>query len=458
MSSRRRPQQSPRRQSSVSALSQRTRSSLALSQTSSDDVPAAPFYNTTFSAHRLSPLHLGPDDLNPRRLQTVAQRLRDTLVGDVVRGVEVGLGRDDGDDPVMGRAGALEAVELRWVRMATLLDLGSSEGDKEEDDGQLLRNKNALSLSLRYEAASCTALLLPPLDDDTDQQQQPAAQTDSDFWGHKTDAKVPDKSRFLHLPLLLLRMPAPLKSIIAEFLSVTFDCRVSPLRLGTRSILRAWESWIKSAGLPTRGPLAKDVVLTLGFYIPPSSSSAPIAQGGDGDEEDPESQKPGLKSVDIFIPAPELRRFVDAAAATSSSSSSSFKPAAAQSRQDEDDHDEKKRTTQLLAGLLNEEGWSWNNRANHHPFTHALALYLDAHLGMNLFHPGVRITKIACGGFVIADGKVKVFAPADLRQQQVSSAEEESVLGSESLVGQRRAVFELLRDLVRKAAGRDHLA
>ncbi|KAK0710642.1 hypothetical protein B0H67DRAFT_262869 [Lasiosphaeris hirsuta] len=49
----------------------------------------------------LSRLHVGRSPLDAQRLQALAQRLRDTLVGDVVRGVEVGL---DGEDHVMGRA------------------------------------------------------------------------------------------------------------------------------------------------------------------------------------------------------------------------------------------------------------------------------------------------------------------------------------------------------------------
>ncbi|KAK0747124.1 kinetochore complex Sim4 subunit Fta1-domain-containing protein [Schizothecium vesticola] len=303
-----------------------------------------PFYSTTFSAHRVSPLYLGGpgQPLDARRLQTLAQRLRDVLVGDVVRGVEVGLSRDE--DGAMGRAGALEVVEMR--------------------------------------------------------------------------------------------MPAPLKEVVAEFLATAFDCRVSPLRLGTRSMVQGWEAWIRTAGLPTRGPLAKDVVLSLGFFLPPEQEEA------DKDEsEDEEDRQLGLKSVEVFIPAAELTRFVDAGRAPSKSKAG---PKAIW------DDDIRKR--RKLAGRMHEEGWEWRKESTDEdpavfqPFTEALGRYIDHHMGLNLFHPGVRITKLACGGFVMSESRLKIFAPAGLG---------DAVAGGGSSSGQRKAVWELLRDLVQKARGQD---
>ncbi|KAK0732213.1 kinetochore complex Sim4 subunit Fta1-domain-containing protein [Lasiosphaeris hirsuta] len=377
------------------------------SQASSADTPPPPFYNTTFSAHRVSPLHVGRSPLDAQRLQALAQRLRDTLVGDVVRGVEVGL---DGEDHVMGRAGALEAVQVRWVNVRDVLEVGAGRG---------------LSVEVRYEAAVCTALLLP---------------------GGEAEAE----EGFLELPLLLMRMPASLKVVIADFLAAAFDCRVSALRLGTRSMVRAWEAWIRAAGLPTRGPLAKDLVLSLGFYAPPVEKGAADEEGGDAERGT--DQPLGLKSIEVFIPAAELRKFVDVGSSDSIRQSRDNKTEGNRGWED----DLKKR--RKLAGRLREEGWEWRTSTNteadgeesnvlgEQPFTEALGRYLDQHLGLNLFHPGVRIIKIACGGFVMSESRMKVFAPADLG---------EAAEGDNSASGQRGAVWELVEDLVDKARARD---
>ena len=420
--------------------------------------PRVPFYNTTFSAHRVSPLYLGREPLIPARLQTLAHRLRDRLVGDVVRGVEVGLGPPGQDAGGLGRAGALEAVDVRWVSVADVLG------------ARHLRGKRALHIALRYEFASCTALLLPPLNGEGDGAEHrtgrhgraafsvAAAAADGSDLGRNQAA---DSAHFLALPLLLLRMPAPLKAVIADFLSVTFDCRVSPMRLGTRSLVASWEAWIRSAGLPSRGPFAKDVVLSLGFHVPPpvttKAAAAAAAEAGSADKEEGASgdrTQLGLKSIDVIIPAAELRRFVAAG-----------KRLAAQARNKrtaparwgwEDDLRKRRR----LAGRLYEEGWEWRMQPadrdgddgkggpERQPFTEALACYLKEHLALNLFHPGVQVIKIACGGFVMSESRLKLFTPADLRE----TGDDETPSSS---LGQMGAVVELLGGLVEKAQIRE---
>src|ERR1700761_9004372 len=93
-------------------------------------------FNTSFSTYRVSPLYVGGKRaLDDARLHVLAQRLRATLVGDVVRGVEVGL--DGGGEDL--NLGALERVELRWVEAAALLGETTP--------------REALIVSLRYENA-----------------------------------------------------------------------------------------------------------------------------------------------------------------------------------------------------------------------------------------------------------------------------------------------------------------
>ncbi|KAK3389743.1 kinetochore complex Sim4 subunit Fta1-domain-containing protein [Podospora didyma] len=451
--------------------------------TTADPLDLPPFYNTTFSAHRVSPLHIGKEPLTSARLQKLADWLRGMLVGDVVRGVEVGRGlgdrdnNEDGSGGFMGRAGALELVEIRWVPVASVLDIGrnnagddqrpesrdlGSQEEPQERGGNWstsagwqktvmgLRKKKALYISLRYEAAECTALLLPSLarggDDDDEVMMEDQALFELGKGG-RNGGKAADPQHFLALPLLLLRMPAPLKAVVSEFLAKSFDCRVSTLRMGTRSLVRSWETWIRSAGLPSRGPLAKDMVLGLGFYLPPSEAKdASASQDKEENDDAPVDHPLGLKSIDFIIPAAELRRFVDAGSNLVGENKRKKKadgPVLGW------DGDIKKR--RKLAGRLYEEGWEWRkisdedpvDEKHQQPFTEALGRYVHQHLALDLFHPGVRITKIACGGFVMSEGRVKVFAAIDLG---------DATSGAEgSGPGQRAAVWELLRDLVGKA-------
>ncbi len=263
---------------------------------------AASFLNTTFSLHRISPLFVGREPLTAERLGVFAGRLRDTLVGDVVRGIELGL---DAGGSTVGRAGALEVVTVEWVAV----------------DGIINTAREGIQLSLQYENAMFTALLLPTLEN-----------------------KVPDE-QFIHFPLLLLRMPAPLKAVMADFLANAFDCRISNLKIKTGDIVRSWEGWVRDAGLAARGPLAKDVVLTLGFHLPQQGTAA----GADAKDESGKDEL-GIKAIDIIIPNQDLGRF-------------------------------------LRAGQTGE--------GSEQPFASAVARYLENHLALDMSHPGVQITRIA---------------------------------------------------------------
>ncbi|KAK4097868.1 hypothetical protein N658DRAFT_499957 [Parathielavia hyrcaniae] len=406
-----------------------------------------PFYNTTFSAHRVSPLYLGSEPLTQTRLQALSQQIRDKLVGDIIRGVEVGVPAP-GEESIIGRAGALERVVIVWVSVADVLGIlreeeldGLGEGDGDGDgDGDTagwwqyvaqLPDKKALHITLQYEMASCTALMLPPLSNTGGDDVPAPAQTRFAVGDANEMDWEPTPNRFLSLPLLLLRMPAPLKTTIADFLSKTFDCRVSPMRLGTRSLVRSWEAWIRSVGLPSREPLARDVVLSLGFHAPPPEKSSSTAPDG---VETAGQQHLGLKAIDVIVPAGELRRFVAAGkrlAATGNQQAFSSSKVLKWGWED----DVRKRRT--LAGRLYEEGWEWRMGAREgedQPFTEALGCYLKEHLGLDMFHPGVRVVKIACGGFAMSENRLKVFAPA-----------------AEGGLALRGAVLQFLGGLVAKA-------
>lgn len=413
-----------------------------------DDADLPPFLNTTFSTHRLSPLYIGAAPLTQDRLHTLSQRLRDLLVGDVVRGVEVGLDRG-ADDGAMRRAGVLEAVGIGWVRLEGLLGryvgghdregelvsgtLGSDEADI---SGMSARGSTgrriALKMLLRYENADCVALLLPPAksqaDDSTAQPKPAITSLFNSGSGGQPDKNDPE---FLHLPLLLLRMPAPLKTVIIDFLSRTFDCRISPLGLGTRSLVRALERWMGDSGAPTNGQFAKDLVLTLGFYGPPvtqyqrlQKEAAKERQFDDHEEDRGRAQDNplGIKTIDVIIPNADLRRFLRAGRAYEAEQDDNSGQAQGKRKQQpgaKTQHEYSLAKRRRLGGDKDEEGWTWRSwpstskqvreTARLQPFTEALAQYVQAHLALDMFHPAVRIAKVACGGFALSEGRMKIF-------------------------------------------------
>ncbi|KAI1637871.1 kinetochore complex Sim4 subunit Fta1-domain-containing protein [Biscogniauxia mediterranea] len=439
------------------------------------------FYNTTFTTYRASPLYVNPNLdagkqhqkkqapsssssspssilLTPKALETLSKRLRDTLVGDVVRGVQVGLGGPEGDVAALGRTGALLRVEWRWRGVDSLLgydgwrraregseELGGVDND-EDGDRKPVMSARALCLSLEYENATFGAFLLPDLGGSEEGEGDEEGTKPS--WTWQPPAAGPDSgshsSSFIHLPLLLLRMPAALKSVLIDFLSIMFDCRISPLHLGTRTLVRSWETWLASAS----GTPVKDAALTLGFHVP---GEPPPADGDEDEKTAGQELRLGLKSIDVIVPAGQVQRFVRAGRGIISSSDPSKKKRGL-APDDRNGDDEKRQRRRMLAGGRDEEGWGWrredpttttttdddlkknskgkgkgkgkaggereeeeggDDNTFDQPFSEALAAYLDAHLALDLFHPGVRVLRVACDGFALSSGgRVKVFASA----------------------------------------------
>ncbi|EPE03810.1 siroheme synthase [Ophiostoma piceae UAMH 11346] len=351
--------------------------------------PPCDIFNTTFSLHQASPLFVGSDGLSPARLTSLEQQLRDILVGDVVRGVEVGL---DNDSNTMGGAGGLEVVTIAMV--AT--------------EGVIATSESALQISLQYENALCLCLLLP----------LPEAVE------HTTKYSLGAGRPAMHLPLLLLRMPLALKSIITNFLSDTFDCRVNPISLSGIDIIRSWELWARETGVPTTGQLAKDTVLTLSFCLakakgPPhledtevgvDLSASPVAAAEV--TSTPNSASLGIKTIDIFIPNEDLRGFI------------------AVGRQHK---------ARAQAGL-EEPGRPNRLDIDSMPFSYAVACYVKHHLALDMANPAVTIVRIACGGFVLAESRLKLLSTPDSNRDLVSARH-------------RTTVSQLLGGLVLRAAG-----
>ncbi|KAI0394168.1 kinetochore complex Sim4 subunit Fta1-domain-containing protein [Xylariaceae sp. FL0594] len=293
--------------------------------------------------------------------------------------------------------------------------------------------------------------MLPRLDGDDGNENAPSwtrtrSTTTITISPTSEDHEKAEKDKFIHFPLLLVRMPAPLRAVLVDFLSSTFDCRISPLHLGTRTLVRSWEEWIRynsdSDSDSVSGNnnnnnnvlLRKDLGLTLGFSIetPPSSSSV-MKKNTDDIKADTTTTPLGLKTIDVVVPAEEVRRFLRIGTNTNTNTSISKKRARDDSHTPTHHHHPSRR--RKLAG---EEGWTWRNshsQSQQHPsspenandpttekeietesfpqpFTEALSLYLAHHLALDLFHPSVRVLRVVCDAFALSDGgRVKVFAP-----------------------------------------------
>jgi len=447
------------------------------------------FFNTTFSTFRVSPLYIAQQPLTPTGLELLSRRLRDTLVGDVVRGVPIALESDS----TLGSAGALERVEWRECDIGHILPtLAGKERTKHRPRARTRSKqepRRILELELDYENVSFSALMLPRLEHDEGRGGRSQQLQDAPSWagtrsGSPTSENGERAGSFAHFPLLLVRMPAPLKAVLLDFLSSTFDCRISPLHLGTRTLIRSWEHWIENGGVAEGKALKKDLGLTLGFHLEP-----PLQRdvGGGGtkspsstDTNTPNITRPrpetpatvqiqlGLKTMDIVVPAKEVRRFLHVHTNTKSSPPSSRKRPT-DATEHASDRARARTRRRKLAGGKDEEGWAWreetpgignnNNGAEKdsfsQPFTEALALYLNHHLALDLFHPGVRVLRVVCDAFALSDGRVKIFAPASTstsRSRGGKGAGNDEGEGEGQ--GQADAAIEaFMRNLVRRAQG-----
>jgi hypothetical protein len=256
-------------------------------------------------------------------------------------------------------------------------DLEIPRGDQSDlpDD-----QKQGLWISIEHENAAYAAILLPGLS------------------GSSESRLEKDENKFLYLPLLLMRMPQQLKSVVADWLAVSFDCRVSRVTLGTKTILGAWESWIASNGVNDRGG---DLTVTLAFNAPLPDNDSPTTITEDQLQNE-KVATPGLRSIDITISAQDLRRFVRAGEKSSALEGAMWKGDARERRR--------------LAGGNTDDGWAWREKtpSETSPFTEALANYLHHHLALKLFHPSVRVTQISCSGFVLSQGRLKILMPGEV--------------------------------------------
>ncbi|KFY80399.1 hypothetical protein V499_00748 [Pseudogymnoascus sp. VKM F-103] len=307
--------------------------------------PPYPLYNTTYTLHRLSPLHA----FTLSSLPSHATALLEILAGSTLRGVRIGL---DTSDVSLSRAGALRSVSMRplrspdgWAAVHALEDTGIEE-DGEGGEGW------GVIIEITYEKANYTALLL------RDIHNSPAPSTTT-----TTD-------EFTHLPLLLTRLPPPLRTTLLDFLATKFDTRASPMHLPSSFLKKALGGYIDAlvAGAGDVRGGVREVVISLAF---PAGGAGDAGEGG-GRE---------LKNIDITISRDDIVNFLERGRNTSTTT-----------------------TTNTPTPPTTTE---------HHPFWTALHTYTTTHLSLSLTSPSVSVVKIACGAFVIAaEGRVKISAPS----------------------------------------------
>ncbi|KAI9816237.1 MAG: hypothetical protein M1827_001838 [Pycnora praestabilis] len=366
-----------------------------------------PLYNTTYTSHRLSPLYLGdatPTLLDDATLAKHSRRLNDILKGNIVLGVQIGNGV--GGDEGLGRAGFFQSCrwtvlknERAWAVVERRQFAEEEDADPEsrdEEDASDVGELAGVMIEVRYERATYMGLML----------RNPEASEIS--------------AEFIHLPLLLLRMPGPLKEILLDYLATTFDTRVSPMILPPDFLSWSLERFLGDLtgngdrqDVQNLKSIVKDIQITLKF---------PTAA-------------PALNSLDIKIPQENIPIFVSRGKKILRQKSS------------------------VDAPRTRKRKWSPSDDAGQPPagpFMAAFNLYIKTHMALSLSHADVRISKIACGAFVLgAEGKVKIFpqlrhdahlptkATHRFIQSLVSRAKQNQMLGKNSISGRFGADVEL---------------
>lgn len=204
-------------------------------------------FNTSWTLHRLSPLHHGKDFetllSNEPALKAYATRLRDQLTGDVLAGLHAAA--STGEDDALSRTGALR--DCRWE----FFGVGPSQRDVHPN-----ASFPGILVTLEYENITYKAALLAG-----------------------TDSNTQPRKGVTVLPLLLTRFPNALRRTFITFLTANFDTYCSNLQLPSSFLCSGLETFVGELQNSVDRSLVDDVVedtikelqLTLAF----SSSIAP---------------------------------------------------------------------------------------------------------------------------------------------------------------------------------------
>lgn len=192
-----------------------------------------------------------------------------------------------------------------------------------------------------------------------------------------------EEAGFLRLPLLLTRMPLSLRETFIQYICRIFDTRVSALKLEGSNLTESFERYtLNSVNEDSTDEERRSAIQKIIKEI--QISVGFDIPGGSAT----------LKTIEMHIAREDLPRML------------------------------------ARGNKITKDG---------SPFMAALKSYIRAHLALDLSHEKVKIVKIACGAFVLGEGRLKLTQPP-------SGENEEG--------GQYRATRQLLNGLVDIALGR----
>lgn len=294
------------------------------------EIPPYPLYNRSYALYRVSPLHTGDASLlTTNALRTHERRLTHQLKGDSIRGVEVNFAGNEGALGTLGTLGPLEHCswdtigdEDDWInRHRHLVDPEASQLSA----GPSLEEARGVQVALEYENNAYNALLL------------------------RDPATTASPKGFTSLPLLLLKMPAPLRAVFIHYLERTFDAHISPLRLSSSFLTSSLETYFRHLTAPGSTQSMEDVISHLQLQL-----SFP------GVTRD-------LKHIDLALHRNDVSGFISRGKRL-------------------------QKDTQM-------------------PFIGALSHYLKQHLALNLSDSRVHFTRITCASFGLSTDRVKLSVP-----------------------------------------------
>jgi hypothetical protein len=285
----------------------------------SELTPTYPLNNQTFTLHTLTPLYHPSPLTEPGALSAHSTRLkkhltRDSLLPNIL------------PDENVSKLGVLKSCiwsvlssESSWHTQQENANGNRSRASSLDPDSE---TGIGLLITLSYETATYSLILLRAL--------QPST--------------PPLPAEFTPYPLLLTRLPTPLRVQVLDYLSNAFDTRIAPLRLPSSLLGNMLENYLTTL-TPSRQPLrvmtvVKDLTLTFAF-----------------------AKAPGLKNLDVAVPREDVVKFLASANGS---------------------------TPQTDVGGI---GLMRNLHA-----------YLKTHTAMDLGHEDVRLVKVACGAFVLGGG------------------------------------------------------
>lgn len=240
-------------------------------------------FNTSWTAHRLSPLHHYKDHRvligNQDALKTYSKRLHDVLAGDFLRSMQVTLSKSLADD-ALSKAGAL--VESRWEFISTNENRQGREDDNDDDEEDLsVEPKDCMGIfvTLDYEHITYRAALLGDPD------------------GYVPTSTDRRRKQSTHLPLLLTRMPTALRNCFIDFISTTFDSYVANLHLPPNFLCMILETSISNLAESESSRDASNVILEQ--VLKETQLTLSFSQ----------SIAPSLKSLDVNLPQRTMSSF-----------------------------------------------------------------------------------------------------------------------------------------------------